>query len=95
MHCLINISLTIFYNQSNNWFGFKNIAWGKCQIKRLLETAECESYYLVIGTFVLDRTTLLLNGIEKYIRKAKQTHSNCKDAATDALRDLGLDNYNL
>ncbi|BAT98814.1 uncharacterized protein HKW66_Vig0251880 [Vigna angularis] len=42
-----------------------------------------------------NRTTLLLYGIEKYIRKAKQTHSNCKDAATDALRDLGLDNYNL
>ncbi|TKY69175.1 Armadillo repeat-containing protein 6 [Spatholobus suberectus] len=42
-----------------------------------------------------NRTILLNNGIEKYIRKAKQTHSNCKDAATDALRDLGLDNYNL
>ncbi|KAH1087371.1 hypothetical protein AAZX31_07G164700 [Glycine max] len=42
-----------------------------------------------------NRTILLNNGIEKYIRKAKQTHTNCKDAATDALRDLGLDNYNL
>ncbi|CAJ1932791.1 unnamed protein product [Sphenostylis stenocarpa] len=42
-----------------------------------------------------NRTILLNNGIEKYIRKAKETHSNCKDAATDALRDLGLDNYNL
>ncbi|XP_057445153.1 uncharacterized protein LOC130737408 [Lotus japonicus] len=42
-----------------------------------------------------NRTILLKNGIEKYIRKAKQTHGNCKDAATDALRDLGLDNYNL
>ncbi|RDX57832.1 Armadillo repeat-containing protein 6, partial [Mucuna pruriens] len=44
---------------------------------------------------VYDLTILLNNGIEKYIRKAKQTHGNCKDAATDALRDLGLDNYNL
>ncbi|KAK7308583.1 hypothetical protein VNO77_42202 [Canavalia gladiata] len=42
-----------------------------------------------------NRAILLNNGIEKYIRKAKQTHGNCKDAATDALRDLGLDNYNL
>ncbi|XP_027361471.1 armadillo repeat-containing protein 6 [Abrus precatorius] len=42
-----------------------------------------------------NRTILLNNGIEKCIRKAKQTHTNCKDAATDALRDLGLDNYNL
>ncbi|XP_061376319.1 uncharacterized protein LOC133318346 [Gastrolobium bilobum] len=41
-----------------------------------------------------NRTILLNNGIEKYIRKAKQTHGNCKDAATDALRDLGLDSYN-
>lgn len=42
----------------------------------------------------LDRTLLLNNGAEKYIRKAKQSHESCKAAATDALRDLGLDNYN-
>ncbi|KAL2347847.1 hypothetical protein Fmac_001847 [Flemingia macrophylla] len=42
-----------------------------------------------------NRTILLNNGIEKYIRRAKQTHGNCKDAATDALRDLGVDSYNL
>ncbi|XP_075672877.1 uncharacterized protein LOC142642414 [Castanea sativa] len=42
-----------------------------------------------------NRTLLLGNGVEKYIRKAKQSHQSCKDAATDALRDLGLDNYNL
>ncbi|CAI8606073.1 unnamed protein product [Vicia faba] len=42
-----------------------------------------------------NRTILLNNGIEKYIRKAKQTHANCKEAATDALRDLGIDSYNL
>lgn len=42
-----------------------------------------------------NRTILLSNGIEKYIRKAKQSHESCKEAATDALRDLGLDDYNL
>lgn len=42
-----------------------------------------------------NRKLLLDNGIEKIIRKAKESHQNCKAAATDALRDLGLDNYNL
>ncbi|XP_047975065.1 armadillo repeat-containing protein 6-like [Salvia hispanica] len=42
-----------------------------------------------------NRKILLNNGIEQLIRRAKQTHKNCKAAATDALRDLGLDNYNL
>lgn len=46
-------------------------------------------------TLALNRTLLLNNGIEKYIRKAKQNHESCRDAATDALRDLGLDDYNL
>ncbi|KAJ6905985.1 armadillo repeat-containing protein 6-like [Populus alba x Populus x berolinensis] len=41
-----------------------------------------------------NRTTLLSHGIEKFIRRAKVNHETCKDAATDALRDLGLDNYN-
>ncbi|XP_042009680.1 uncharacterized protein LOC121758336 isoform X1 [Salvia splendens] len=41
-----------------------------------------------------NRKFLLNNGIEQLIRKAKQTLKNCKAAATDALRDLGLDNYN-
>ncbi|CAI9104377.1 OLC1v1003035C1 [Oldenlandia corymbosa var. corymbosa] len=41
-----------------------------------------------------NRTILLGHGIEKLIRKAKASHKVCKDAATDALRDLGLDNYN-
>ncbi|KAM7250711.1 hypothetical protein ACFE04_022594 [Oxalis oulophora] len=39
-------------------------------------------------------TLLLNNGIEKIIRKVKQNNASCKEAATDALRDLGLDNYN-
>ncbi|GER50425.1 armadillo repeat-containing protein [Striga asiatica] len=41
-----------------------------------------------------NRKLLLVNGIEGLIRKAKQSHRSCKDAATDALRDLGVDNYN-
>ncbi|MCD7470492.1 hypothetical protein HAX54_010407 [Datura stramonium] len=42
-----------------------------------------------------NRTILLGNGIEKLIRKAKMNYKSCKNAATDALRDLGLDSYNL
>ncbi|CAN6279909.1 unnamed protein product [Urochloa humidicola] len=41
-----------------------------------------------------NRTILLNDGAEKLIRKAKVTHGSCKDAASSALRDLGLDNYN-
>lgn len=41
-----------------------------------------------------NRTLLLSNGIEKIIRTAKGNHQSCKEAATDALRDLGLNNYN-
>ncbi|KAL1811948.1 hypothetical protein ACET3Z_022013 [Daucus carota] len=41
-----------------------------------------------------NRTLLLGNGIEKIIRTAKRNHPSCRTAATDALRDLGLDNYN-
>ncbi|KAA8536167.1 hypothetical protein F0562_028645 [Nyssa sinensis] len=41
-----------------------------------------------------NRTLLLGNGVEKFIRKAKENHESCKDAATDALRDLGIDDYN-
>ncbi|XVF45186.1 hypothetical protein PTKIN_Ptkin02bG0184800 [Pterospermum kingtungense] len=41
-----------------------------------------------------NRTLLLNNGIDKLIRKAKENHDSCEDAAIDALRDLGLDNYN-
>ncbi|KAJ4963310.1 hypothetical protein NE237_023249 [Protea cynaroides] len=41
-----------------------------------------------------NRRILLKIGIERLIRKAKDSHESCKDAATDALRDLGLDNYN-
>ncbi|XP_016552835.2 armadillo repeat-containing protein 6 isoform X2 [Capsicum annuum] len=42
-----------------------------------------------------NRTILLGNGIEKLIRKAKMNCKSCKNAAADALRDLGLDNFNL
>ncbi|KAF3628013.1 hypothetical protein CQW23_26194 [Capsicum baccatum] len=43
----------------------------------------------------MQRTILLGNGIEKLIRKAKMNCKSCKNAAADALRDLGLDNFNL
>ncbi|KAI3753198.1 hypothetical protein L2E82_25244 [Cichorium intybus] len=42
-----------------------------------------------------NRSILLSNGIEKVIRNAKESHKCCKDAGTAALRDLGLENYNL
>jgi hypothetical protein len=40
------------------------------------------------------RIVLLNDGAEKLIRKAMALHRSCKDAASSALRDLGLDNYN-
>ena len=40
------------------------------------------------------RKILLANGIEKLIRSAKANNEICRASATDALRDLGLDNYN-
>ncbi|CAA7025233.1 unnamed protein product [Microthlaspi erraticum] len=41
-----------------------------------------------------NRTHLLAIGIEKLIRTAKANNETCRESATDALRDLGLDNYN-
>ncbi|GAB2250388.1 hypothetical protein Droror1_Dr00016638 [Drosera rotundifolia] len=41
-----------------------------------------------------NRVILLNNGIETIIRKARENHESCKAAATDALRDLGIANYN-
>lgn len=41
-----------------------------------------------------NRIVLLNDGAEKLIRKAMALHRSCKDAASSALRDLGLDNYN-
>jgi hypothetical protein len=37
---------------------------------------------------------LLIAGSEALLRRAKGTHSACKDVAAGALRDLGLNNYN-
>jgi len=50
--------------------------------------------YLVFNYWFC-RKVLLGNDVEKLIRRAKENHEICKDAATDALRDLGLDDYNL
>ncbi|KAH0451989.1 hypothetical protein IEQ34_019288 [Dendrobium chrysotoxum] len=41
-----------------------------------------------------NRIILLSSGIEKLIRKAKGSHDSCRNAASAALRDLGLDDYN-
>ncbi|KAF8112337.1 hypothetical protein N665_0065s0108 [Sinapis alba] len=41
-----------------------------------------------------NRKILLANGVEKLIRSAKANNEICRASATDALRDLGLDNYN-
>ncbi|KAI0494820.1 hypothetical protein KFK09_024963 [Dendrobium nobile] len=41
-----------------------------------------------------NRIILLSSGIEKLIRRAKGSHDSCRDAASAALRDLGLDDYN-
>ncbi|CAA2961972.1 Hypothetical predicted protein, partial [Olea europaea subsp. europaea] len=38
-----------------------------------------------------NRTLSLGNDIEALLRKAKESHKSCKNAATDALRNLGLD----
>lgn len=42
-----------------------------------------------------NRPIILEKGLEKLIRNAKANHESCKDAATAALRDLGLDDYNI
>ncbi|KAG4906234.1 hypothetical protein JHK86_054718 [Glycine max] len=57
----------------------------------VLQEASVLIMVTLLAHFLLDRTILLNNGIEKYIRKAKQTHSNC----TDGSRDLELDNFDL
>ncbi|CAA7395814.1 unnamed protein product [Spirodela intermedia] len=41
-----------------------------------------------------NRTILLGNGVERLIRKAKSSSAICKEAASAALRDLCLDDYN-
>jgi armadillo repeat-containing protein 6 len=55
---------------------------------------EVNKFWDILDALPFYRTLLLGNGIEKLIRKAKGNHKSCKDAATDALRDLGVDNYN-
>ncbi|GLJ48430.1 hypothetical protein SUGI_1022200 [Cryptomeria japonica] len=42
-----------------------------------------------------NRPIILEKGLEKLIRIAKTNHESCKDAAASALRDLGLDDYNV
>lgn len=71
------------------WFG----ANAGCQEVFSRPVSQELSKFDIVNVFC--RTILLGNGIEKLIRKAKMNYKSCKNAATDALRDLGLDNYNL
>ncbi|XP_011001200.1 PREDICTED: armadillo repeat-containing protein 6-like [Populus euphratica] len=59
-----------------------------------LQRSSCLMIRNLVARNPENRTLLLSHGIEKIIRRAKANHETCKDAATDALRDLGLDNYN-
>ncbi|XVE49157.1 hypothetical protein DITRI_Ditri01bG0059600 [Diplodiscus trichospermus] len=59
-----------------------------------MQRSSCQMIRNLVARNPENRTLLLNNGIDKFIRKAKENHQSCKDAATDALRDLGLDNYN-
>ncbi|KAL9354501.1 hypothetical protein Peur_052471 [Populus x canadensis] len=59
-----------------------------------LQRSSCLMIRNLVARNPENRTLLLSHGIEKIIRRAKVNHETCKDAATDALRDLGLDNYN-
>ncbi|KAF7840868.1 armadillo repeat-containing protein 6 [Senna tora] len=70
-------------------------AMQKFPAAQLMQRNACNMIRNLVVRNPENRTILLKNGIEKYIRKAKQNHDNCKDAATDALRDLGLDDYNM
>lgn len=60
-----------------------------------LQRNSCFMIRNLVARNLENRTLLLGNGIEALLRKAKGSHKSCKNAATDALRDLGLDNYNL
>lgn len=62
---------------------------------QLLQRNACLMIRNIVVRNPENRKILLDNGIEKIIRRAKESHENCKAAATDALRDLGLENYNL
>jgi hypothetical protein len=61
----------------------------------MLKGKAWRSLFYILTLVLHCRAILLKEGVEKLIRKAKAIHGNCKSAATDALRDLGLDNYNV
>ncbi|KAL7591982.1 hypothetical protein Lser_V15G34510 [Lactuca serriola] len=68
-------------------------------MKKFPEASQLQKYScLMIRNLVArnteNRSILLNNGIEKMIRNAKESHKSCREAGTDALRDLGVENYN-
>lgn len=58
-----------------------------------LQRQSCSMIRNLVARNPENRTILLGCGIEKLIRKARGIHESCRNAATDALRDLGLDDY--
>ncbi|PRQ22681.1 hypothetical protein RchiOBHm_Chr6g0252951 [Rosa chinensis] len=58
------------------------LQWRCCLIIRNLAVKNSENIKIMVE-----------NGVETLIRQAKQTHAICKDAATDALMCLELDDY--
>ncbi|KAG0499547.1 hypothetical protein HPP92_004238 [Vanilla planifolia] len=69
-------------------------AMEKFPTMHLLQRQSCFMIRNLVARNPENRTILLGYGIEKLIRKAKGSHESCRDAATAALRDLGLDDYN-
>ncbi|XP_065856077.1 uncharacterized protein [Euphorbia lathyris] len=69
-------------------------AMQKFPASQLLQRNSCFMIRNLVARNPENRTLLLSQGIEKIVRRAKENHETCKEAATDALRDLGLDNYN-
>ncbi|WCJ33766.1 ARM repeat superfamily protein [Euphorbia peplus] len=69
-------------------------AMQKYPSSQLLQRNSCFMIRNIVARNQENRTILLAHGIEKLVRRAKENHQTCKEAATDALRDLGVDNYN-
>lgn len=68
-------------------------AMQKFPVAQLMQRSACFMIRNLVVRNPENRTLLLNNGVEKHVRLAKRNHASCKVAATDALRDLGLDNY--
>ncbi|KAF3435360.1 hypothetical protein FNV43_RR22449 [Rhamnella rubrinervis] len=90
-HACLMIRNLVVRNLENRQVFYISIS----HISSILPISIFLAYNFCVTHLLSYRTLLLNNGVEKHIRKAKQSHESCKDAATDALRDLGLHDYNL